>query len=100
MTIGKLILLLNVIWLFNQRRQDAVFQLRRIVRSLRMRYFTVDYNSCDDNTCVHITHTCVYLLFPSDESIIAGPMRLSGETGREEEDDTEEEVEEEQEGRL
>ena len=39
--------------------------------------------------------------FPSDESIIAGPMGLSGETGREEEDEAEEEEEtEEQEGRL
>lgn len=71
-----------------------------------MRYFTVDYNSRDDNdTCAHTTHThtrTYLLLFPSDESIIAGPMGLSGETGREEEDDTEEEeeVEEEQEGRL
>lgn len=37
------------------------------------------------------------LLFPSDESIIAGPMGLSGETGREEVD-AGEEVEEEQEG--
>jgi hypothetical protein len=42
----------------------------------------VDYNSCDDNDT---------LLFPSDESIIAGPMGLSGETGREEEDEAEEE---------
>lgn len=48
------------------------------------------------------TYTHIHLrLFPSDESIIAGPMGLSGETGREEEDHTEEEeVEEEQEGRL
>jgi len=53
----------------------------------------VDYNSCDDNDT---------LFFPSDESIIAGPMGLSGETGREEEDEAkeEEEIEEEQEGRL
>lgn len=55
------------------------------------RYFTVDYNSCDDNDT---------LLFLSDESIIAGPMGLSGETGRDEEDEAEEEEEEEQEGRL
>lgn len=66
-----------------------------------MRYFIVDYNSCD--TYIHTRHTHTHLLlFPSDESIIAGPMGLSGETGREEEDDTEEEeeIEEEQEGRL
>lgn len=65
-----------------------------------MRYFTVDYNSCD--TYIHTQAHTHLLLFPSDESIIAGPMGLSGETGREEEDDTEEEeeIEEEQEGRL
>lgn len=59
----------------------------------RTQYFTVDYNSRDDNDT---------LLFPSDESIIAGPMGLSGETGREEENEAEEEEEEveEQEGRL
>jgi len=53
----------------------------------------VDYNSCDDNDT---------LLFPNDESIIAGPMGLSGETGREEENEAEEEeeIEKEQEGRL
>jgi len=61
-------------------------------RAYRTQYFTVDYNSCDDNDT---------LLFPSDESIIAGPMGLSGETGREEENEAEEEeIEEEQEGRL
>lgn len=65
--------------------RNAIFAfVESLVVAHLSQYFTVDYNSCDDNDT---------LLFLSDESIIAGPMGLSGETGRDE-------VEEEQEGRL